>query len=364
MHQVRLSTIAAAAAIMLGLLSAGTASAAVNQPGVPQVSGPFRIGPSDSPGTVALTANGSRIAVFDIKSGNGQTHVCLIAPTGRSCSHSTFLLPPSSDNTFGTPGVFITSANHVVVLQNTCCDANPNSTVLYRSADGGKTFAAPVRVASLGADVSEIVGGKILFTTHNNGSGLQIASVPVGASSPSPTATITTRLAFDTALGQYQGSALIGTDFNNITYIYRAAKGSNFGAASSYHSVAKITGETVLSMSGGALLTSRVNGGTTLLRMFNGTRFGPAHRVTHLQSGLLSWITVNQDPSGHVHVFAVLSTVSYHLIEVSTSNGGTTWSPRLDLGHAITSTTVYAALNAHGRGMVIGNSPALGYPVP
>lgn len=373
MRKVRLSIIATATATAtataLGLLSAlaGPATATVDRPGAPQASGPFKIGPANSPGSVVLTPNGTRVAVFDIKSGLGKIHVCLIAAAGRACYHSTYLVPPPGDNTFGRPGVFVPSAGHVAVLQHTCCEVNPNSTVLYSSADGGKTFSAPVRVGALGVDASELIGGQILFSERNSAGGLQVVSVPVGASGPSPTARISTRVAYDVGLGQYKGSALIGTDFSGstyTTYVYHAAKGSNFDAASSYHSVAKFAGESLIAMSGGALLTDRTKSDVVLLRMFNGTGFGPAHAVAHIHGGLGSWITVDQDPSGHVHVFAVLGSASYHMLEVSTSTGGSTWSGAVNLGNAISSVSLSAALNSQGRGLVLGTTPAWGYPVP
>lgn len=369
MLQVRLSILAAGAVSVLGLLSAltGPAVAAVGQPGVPHASGPFKIGPSNSPGSVALEPTGGRVAVFDIKSGNGKTRVCLIAPTGRSCWHSTLLSPPATDDTFGTPGVFIPAANHVLVLQHTCCEFNPNSTVLYTSTNGGRTFSAPVRVGALGVDSSELIGGQILFTELNNASGLQVVSVPVSASGPSPTATIASRVAYDVGLGQYKGGALVGADHLGsayTTYVYYAPKGKSFDVASSYHSVAKFPGETLLAMSGGALLTDRSKGDVVLLRMFNGTGFGSAHAVPHLHGGLGTWLTVSQDPSGHVHVFGILGSAGYHMLEVSTSNGGKTWTGAVNLGNAIQSIYLSAAVDSRGRGMVLGNSPAWGYPVP
>jgi hypothetical protein len=72
---------------------------------------------------------------------------------------------------------------------------------------------------------------------------------------------------------------------------------------------------------------------------------------------------MNQDPSGRVHVFSERGLVrTYHLLEVSTSTGAS-WTKPTDLGNAIKSIWFSAALNSHGRGLVLGTSPALGYPV-
>ena len=369
MRQIRLTVIAGAASILgLAVAFAGPAASAVGQQAIPRASGPFKIGPSSSAGTVVLSPTGERVAVFDVSSGRGKARVCLISPTGRKCASSVLLSPPtSSDDTFGTPGVFIPAKNHVVVLQNTCCDSNPDSTVLYTSTDGGKTFRAPVRVGELGVDVSELIGSQILFSEENSSFGLQVVSVPVTATSPAATATISTRDAFDVGLGQYKGGALVGTDFSGkstTTYLYYAPKGKNFDEASSYRSVGKINGEAVLGMSGSALVTYVVKTGAVRLRMFGGSGFGPARTVPHVKGGIGTWDTVDQDPSGHVHVFAILATAGYEMFEVSTSNGGKTWSSAAKLGDGINSDFLSAAVNSKGKGFVLGNSPAWGYPVP
>jgi len=51
----------------------------------------------------------------------------------------------------------------------------------------------------------------------------------------------------------------------------------------------------------------------------------------------------------------------YDLIDLSTSQG-THWSS-LDLGNGINSTSFTAALNNRGAGLVLGSTPAWGYPV-
>ncbi len=65
-----------------------------------------------------------------------------------------------------------------------------------------------------------------------------------------------------------------------------------------------------------------------------------------------------------IALFEILSTSSYHLLEVSTSDGGVKWTKAVDLGNGINSTYLSAAIAANGTGMVLGNSPAWAYPVP
>jgi hypothetical protein len=144
--------------------------------------------------------------VFDIKSGHGKSEVCLIAVSGRSCWHTTILTPLAGDDTFGTPQVLIPSANHVDVLQSTCCDVNPVSTLLYTSTNGGKSFSAPVRIGQLGVNESALVSGNLVFTAQQNNKGAQVESISPGASGPPASiATVASRTAYDTGLGQYKG---------------------------------------------------------------------------------------------------------------------------------------------------------------
>ncbi len=117
-------------------------------------------------------------------------------------------------------------------------------------------------------------------------------------------------------------------------------------------------------MSGRALLTVRGTHDTLVLRMFTGSGFGPARTVAHLHGGLGTWITVNQDPRGRVHVFAILASANYHLLEVSTSDGGASWTKAVNLGNGINSIYLSAAIAGNGSGMVLGTNPAWGYPVP
>ena len=360
----------------LGLLSAmagpAVAASSARAAAAPAAVGPFKIGPSDSPGSVALTPNGGRVAVFDIKSGlHGKTEVCLLSSTGRRCSHTAFLSPLGVADVFQTPQVFVPSAGHVIVLQYTCCENNQIGDLLYSSSNGGRSFSAPVRVGdnNQGVTASALIGAHIVFLGNNNNAGARVESIPVTASGPPATVAIANaKTAYDVGVGQYKGGALIGSDTltgsTYATYVEYAARGKNFNASSSYHRVGTFAKEQLIAMSGRALLTMRTTGSQALvLRLFNGRGFGPAHIVPGTSGGGPAWFTMNQDPSGRVHVFSERALVrTYHLLEVSTSTGAR-WTRPTDLGNAIKSIWFSAALNSHGRGLVLGNSPALGYPV-
>lgn len=336
---------------------------------------PFNIGAASTAGNAAIESNGSIVVVYDIAPNDvDKTFVCVLDRGGRKCSHTVTLTPsdvtPSDDDTEGVPQVFTPSPNHVVVLQETCCDSSPNGDdFLYTSVNGGKTFGAPVRVGSFDITTAALVGDQIAFSTGDDSTGAQVQSVPVTHSGPPATiATATAKEAFDVSMGSYKGGVLIASDSGNATYntyVAYAKSGDNFNASSSYHNVGVFNHERLVWSSGDALLTIQTGGKESMeLRLFNGTRFGAAHVVPGTSGGGPYWATVDQDPSGRVHVFSstIHSAVDYDLTEESTSNG-VKWSGPVNLGNAIDSDNFAAALDSHGSGIVLGTEPGIGYPV-
>lgn len=361
----------------LGIISAQAAPAVTASSAriaaTPAAAGPFTIGRSNSPGNVALTPTGGRVVVFDIKSGlHGKTEVCLLSPTGRSCSHTTFLSPLGGGDVFQVPQVYVLSAGHVIVLQYTCCESNQIGDLLYSSSNGGRSFGAPVRVGdnSQGVSASALIGSHIVFLGTDNTAGAKVESIPVSASNPpATTAIVNVKTTYDVGVGQFKGGALIGSDTlgsTYTTYVEYAASGQDFNASSSYHRVGTFGKEQLVAMSGRAMLTLRTTGSHALvLRLFNGSGFGPAHVVPGASGGGPESYALNQDPSGRIHVFSSLGLVrTYHLLEVSTSTGAS-WTRPTDLGSAIRSIWFSAAISSRGRGLVLGTStsPAIGYPV-
>ncbi len=361
---ISLSWLAASA---MSVATAGGAAAGVT---APMAKGPFTIGPANSPGgSVALEPNGSLVIVYD--SSDTQIAVCLMSLGARKCSHVTHLTPLSGDDNYDTPQVFVTSANHVKVLQTTCCDsASAGDDLLYTSTDGGQSFPAPVRVGSLDVDAGALIGSQIVFTAEDNGAGSQVEAIPVTATGPpAGIATALSKTAYAVGVGQYKGGVLVGSDYlgskTTTTYVEYAAKGTNFDSSASYQQVGSFSGESLFGMSGAALLTVRTgHGQAAVLRLFNGHGFGPAHVVPGTSGGGPEWFTVFQAASGRVYVFSSRgeAAAGYDLIEVSTSNGSK-WSKPVNLGNAIDSTYFNAGLNREGRGLVLGTDPARGYPV-
>ena len=374
LHRSAITVLTSTALCLFTVLAGAAEAAPGGGPAGPRLAqAPFKIGTAISGGSVAVESDGKRVVAFDVKSGStGQTRVCVLASGASTCSDSVKLSPLAGDTEFGVPQVFAPSANHIVVLQETCCDSNPDSDLLYTSTDGGATFGAPVRVGSLGIDAAALIGSNIIFSESET-SGAYVESIPVNASGPpASTATATAKAASDIGDGTYAGGALVASDFlssDYTTYVAFAPSGKNFNKSASYHNVGIFPHEQFIGISGGALLTQQTSGQHHLeLRLFNGTGFGTAHVVPSNGGGPGSF-AIDQDGNGKVHVFTVTSrsVPSYHLFEVS-SFSGVTWSKAVDLGNAVQNDQFAAALSATGSGLVLGTSagsgPAFGYPVP
>jgi len=389
MSRVRWKVLAAVTAGVLcvsaALSGAADATSAAPKAGVSGVKGdpqpeikPFKIAGAGSGGaSAAIEPNGALVVAYDVANGNGKVVVCVLDRGASKCSSSVTLSPLGSDDTEGTPSayVFAPSANHVVVLMSTCCDSNVNGgNLVFTSTNGGKTFAAPVRVGSVGMDAAAQIGNQIVFAGAATGftDGVEVQSLPVlGATTPADFANPITATSYDQGVGSYRGGALIASqadgssvDTTNVMY---AAKGANFNASASYHKVGSFSGEDLVGMSGNALLTETVPGALRL-RLFNGTTFGPAHTVPALgKLGGPAWLALAQDAGGRTHVFSdrAFAPVDYDLY-MQTSSTGASWSSPANLGNAITSDYFGIALDTIGSGLVVGTAdhePVWAFPV-
>lgn len=310
-----LGVLAVSALAALGGVAQASPASGVKGDPQPEIK-PFKIGAATTPGSVALEPSGSIVVAYGAPSGTrGKVVVCVLSRGGRTCPHPVSLPPIDGDSVTGTPEVFVPSANHVVVLEETCCDglgSGPGDDLLYSSTNGGKTFGAPVRVGTLSVSAAALVGGDIVYAADDNRNGAQVQSVQVKPSvhPATETATATAHVASAIGVSAYHGGALVGSTFlgtkTDTTFVEYAASGSDFGASGSYHGVGSFAGEDFLAMSGDALLTMQTSGKQwARIRLFNGHSFGAPRNVPGTSGGGPEWFTVDQDPSGAVHVFSV-----------------------------------------------------------
>jgi hypothetical protein len=355
---------------MSGVALAGPAAGVKGDP-QPELR-PFRISNTNSsPGTIAFEPNGSLVAAYDVPSGTtGKITVCTLSRGGRGCAHKVSLGAPSGlgvDTSYG-PHLLVTSANHVAVLDDTCCDNVTNGdTLIYSSSDGGKSFGAPVRIGNVAVGGAVQIGNEIVFIGSDFPAGIQVESIPVGASGPPVSVATLNGERGDVGIGTYHGGILAGWDFDgNIesTHVEYAPANSDFNSASSYVKLPTIYGEQIVGMSGNALVTIQSGGkGSLELRLFNGKGFGPEHAVPHTGDSGPEWSGMQQDPSGVTHVFSERADAGYDLIVLSTSSGNH-WSS-YNAGNATDSYSFAAGLDSHGSGIVLGPGGNLvtAYPV-
>ncbi len=205
---------------------------------------------------------------------------------------------------------------------------------------------------------------------NRNGAQVQSIQVKPGVVPASETATANSHEASASGLSDYHGGVLAGSTFlgsQDRHHVRRVrAQGQRLrGQQASYHGVGSFAGEDIAALSGGALLTLEPGGKEwARVRLFNGHSFGAPHNVPGTSGGGPELFTVNQDPSGAVHVFAIrgLGSPIYHVIERTTRNGSS-WSGPVDLGNGIQSTIISAAIDSGGSGLILGTDPAWGYPV-
>jgi hypothetical protein len=371
MHKrVRRSAIAVSSvgALCLFTVLSGSASA-VGSKGIkgdpqPEMK-PFHIGASAGMGgTVAVESTGSLVAAYVTSSATDDVEVCVLARGGRACKYKSKLSPQGSDSVTGVPQVFAPSPNHVVVLMGA------ESTVgdlLFTSTNGGKSFGSGVAVGdSMGVEAGVLIGHDIVYA-DSFPSGVRVAEI--SATAPAPPTGIANPSTREGTVGvsAYKGGVLVAGDGDDAgpTSVEYAAAGKAPGATGSYVKAESFSGESLISLSGNALLTQQSGGKEKLeLRFFNGTSFGSAHAVPGSGGGGPEWFTMTKDAGGVTHVFTTddRTTPIYELDEYSTTTGSH-WTKPTGVGNATVNDFFSAGLDKNGSGIVLGVAPAIGYPV-
>jgi hypothetical protein len=365
---------AVALCLVTGLSGAAFAGPAAGVKGDPQPEArSFVISHSNSSAyaTIAFEPNGSLVAAYNIPGGKtGKISVCELNRGRRACSHKVSLGTPNSGLGFGgDPQLLVTSANHVAVLEDTCCDNNTHGdTLLYRSTNGGKSFGSPVRIGSVVTGGAVLIGNEIVFIGSDFPDGIQVESIPVSAAGGPASVASLSPVRGDVGIGTYHGGVLAGWDFDGkveSTHVDYAPANSDFNSSGSYRKVLTIYGQQLVGMSGNALLTVQAGGKDTYeLRLFNGKSFGPEHAVPHSAGGGPEWFGMQQDSGGVTHVFSEQGSRGPYDLYVLSTKSGTHWSS-YNAGDATNSYFFAAGLDSHGHGIVLGPGGGLvtAYPI-
>jgi hypothetical protein len=364
-----------AAGIALALTGATPASAGGGEVGTPQPElMHFNIGPSGGHGTGAVLPNGD--IVFAIPSQSGKSiHVCTIFPGARACSHivtlDAYKSGGSQDTFSGTVEVLAPSAHDLVIAAEDCCHLTvggaDGGAVVFESSDGGATFAAELpagTIKSIGA-ATYAEGTLMVGSTLASAVNVQALRQNVFESVDMSMATPVVGADGDTSLTTYEGGVIVASDDTTNAHVEYAT--SIFNSSGSYASVGSFPNELVTAVSGNALLTDpggSLTGGERL-RFFNGTSFGPVHKVPDPPQGDDGYFTM-QETGRVVHVFFIDRRASYNAFEESTTDG-VHWSgfEEFTLGSAIASNGLSPALGPSGAGLLLecNGSPLYAQPV-
>jgi hypothetical protein len=351
-----LLTTAAATLLTVGMVTPALAAGVVGDP-QPELA-QFTVGSTGGLGTGTVVAGGQLVLASPSKSGT-TIGVCVLRPGARACTHRITLHAHAGDTFSGTTEVF-SYGTEVTVVALDCCTIGSNGVVEYVSTDGGATFIGPLEagnLASIGAGTQ--VGAQVVVATYSQlgGTGVQAFSLSQGTP---VTSSATLAAAFDdgnTALSTDNGGVLVASDDTTNTHVEFAKSGSDFNATAAYKSVGTFPNELVSAASGNALLTDpggSLTGGERL-RFFNSAtnKFGPGHKVPDTREGDDGYFTM-QDVHGTVHVFFEGRRYGYDVF-TETTRDGVHWTPLVQFGSAIVSSSLSPVLGPTGAGLLFEN---------
>ena len=375
-HSHRRIGLALCAALLLAGFAglSGTALATTDSgiKGKPQPElAPFVVGTASGSSSVSTDGYNSNLVVaYEVAThkGGDAVQVCVLKRGARSCASKTTLRTEKGSSIYGTPFVTVENSGDVFVAMDECCNAND---LLFESTDGGKTFGAPVPLGTAdgpniaAAEAFGVTGepGHIIWAQDDAGRRFYVEYAPFN--DPADGLVVTAmkdakNAAFYTAgLGSHAGGVLAAaSDSNDATIVSFAPAYST-----TFHRVGRFANQTLISMSGDALVTQRTTGKQPLVfRLFNGTSFGPAYNVPDSGGGGPHW-DIAHEASGRTFVFTERFQDSYDL-EMQSTTTGASWSGRTNLGSAIKSNGFSAALDNIGSGVVVGTSgPVTVFPV-
>jgi hypothetical protein len=330
----------------------------------------FVVGTASGPSDVTTDGfNGTLIIAYEVSTPNtdGAIEVCVLKRGARSCESRTTLSTVDGSSVFGSPSVTVESGGVVYVAMDECCNATD---VLFMSTDGGRTFGAPVPIGPADApniSVSETFGVTgfgvhMMWAEDDAGPNLDVEFADLGDPAAGQVVTAMTDPGadfFTAGLGSDAGGVIAaGSDSNDVTF-------ASFAPARStvFHPVGQFPGQQLIAVSGEAMVTQLTTGSQSLvLRLFNGTSFGPAHVVPVSGGGGPNWNTAAWTP-GRTFIFTERNQDSYDL-EMQSTVSGSSWTRRTDVGDAIKSNEFSTALDNIGSGLVVGTSgPVTVFPV-
>ena len=336
------------------MVALGTAAFAAGTKGDPQPGlARFDIGASGGgTGTGTALPNGDLVIATPSVS-ETTIAVCVLHPGATKCA-STATLKAAKNDSFGPAEVFSTGGSNVTVVVSDCCYF-PSEAVVFNSTNGGKTFGAETAAGNInGINTATYADGELVVAPDDNHDGTQLQAFsphPSGIDTTVPTLNATA--VEDIALSTYKDGVLVASGGGNDSRVWYAPKGSNFSSKTSYKLIATIKGQSVVGMSGGALMTvinkDSLSSGENL-QLFNGTSFSTQKRVpapTNPDDGAYSL----EDVGSTVHIFFLDRRNGYDIFSETTSNGGHSWSHLAIYSSAIQAGGLVPVLGSNGAGV-------------
>jgi hypothetical protein len=355
--RVTLLTTVTAALVAVGMVVPATAAGMVGDP-QPELT-QFTVGAVGGLGSGTVLPNGELVLASPSHSAT-TIAVCVLHPGARTCASRATLHAHAGDSFYGTTEVLATGGANVSVVALDCCTIGADTATTFNSTNDGKTFSAQVQagnLASIGAGTE--AGGQLVIGTFSQSGGTQVqAFVPHPGSPVTAAATVVGGDDGNTALTTYNGGVLVASDDTTNTHVEFAHSASNFNSSSSYTHVGTFGNELVTAVSGNALLTDpggSITGGERL-RFFNGSTFGPERKVPDAKLGDDGGFSM-QDVNGTVHVFFEGRRYGYDAF-TETTRDGVHWTPLVQFGSALFSSSLAPVLGPTGAGLLFENDGA------
>jgi len=354
--RVTLLSTVVATLVAVGMVVPATAAGMVGDP-QPELT-QFTVGAVGGLGSGTVLPNGELVLASPSHSAT-TIAVCVLHPGARTCASRATLHAHAGDSFFGTVEVLATGGANVSVVALDCCTIGADTATTFNSTNDGTTFSAQVQagnLANIGAGTE--AGGELVVATFDQ-TGTQVqAFVPNPGSPVTTAATAIAGIGADTSITTYHGGVLVASDDTTNTHVAFAHSASNFNSTSAYTHVGTFGNELVTAVSGNALLTDpggSITGGERL-RFFNGSTFGPAHKVPDTKLGDDGGFSM-QDVNGTVHVFFEGRRYGYDAF-TETTRDGVHWTPLVQFGSAIFSSSLAPVLGPSGAGLLFENDGA------
>jgi hypothetical protein len=301
------------------------------------------------------------LVVAYLSSNRESAYVCLMSPGERACAHLATLDAyhggGDQDSFYGTPEILATGGKDVTVALYDCCyipSPASGGAVVFNSTNDGETFGSETAAGTVpGVSAAALSGGQVVVADTEAGS-LSVQAFPAKPTSVESTvADIYNGDTYDTSMTSYKGGILIAWDNLTDTVVSYAPSGSDFNDPSAWHHVVVLTKQTVVGISGDALVTDdggSLTGGDIQLRFFNGSTFGSPFRVPEPTNGDDGYFSVDQ-AGGRTTVFFENRRNGYDLY-VDVTGDGSAWSDSV-YGSAIDSSQLVGVLGSIGSGICL-----------